>query len=240
MPQIYLPYYTLSMQYLSVKEANNQPTTIYRKSNLFSFMNLSNQRLLTKKIYFLHKSNNGLLPYLHFKSRVPRRMKEWVNTKEINPYNEIVLGGADVLDYLNKKFISDNYDLHNFDQSYVPLESNVYKNKLTIAFPSSDEKHYIAIEKTPSDLLAEDYRNLDLWSEQTTEITAEHQRYYNKIPFWQRTMNKRHYDRGNQGYHHADPNRASLDTPIYGYGTEIDKLAKSIDEKNKRNGVFSV
>ncbi len=228
------------MPYLSIKEANNQPTIIYRKSNLFSFMNLANQRLLTKKVYFLHKSNNGKNTYLYFKSIVPRRMKEWANEKNINTYSEIVLGESDVLDYLNKKFISDNHNLYScFDQNYRPLESNSYKSKVTLTFSSLDGDQHAAIEKDPRELLAHDYGNLDVWAKQTTEITASQQRQWNKIPFWQRTMNNRHYDRSNQGFHHADPARASLNASQYGYGDEISKLAIAKDKKNKRNGVFS-
>ncbi len=223
------------MTYLSVKEANNRSIITYKKSNLFSFMDLSNQRLLTKKIYILHKSNNGFATYLYFKDIIPLRMKEWVTKVEVNKYNELVLGGSDVLEYLNKKFITENYDLYSENSpDYMPFETNVYKSKISVSYPTMDNSSGIIVKKRPDELLADDYKNIDVWGEQVENLTDKNYRYQNKIPFWQRTMNIRHYDRSNQGYHHSNPNRASLDVPIYGNKNEMSTLIKLLDEKNKR------
>lgn len=225
---------------LSRKEIDNQSTVIHRKSNALSFMNLTNQRFLTKKIYLTHKSNNGIAPYLYFKEKVPLRMRDWINKKEINSYNHLILGSIDTLEYLNKIFISDNHDLHAVSGSeYLPSDSNVYQNQLVISYPNEFNEDITILKKKPNELLAEDYRNIDVWSEQTTETINKNYRYKNTIPFWQRTMNIRHYDRNNQGYHHADSNRASLDTPVYGYGNDIKKLYKLIDTKMKKNSTIT-
>ncbi len=227
------------MPYLSVKESNNRLTINNRNSNLAEFLCVENQRFLTKKIYSLHKMNNGAYKYLYFKIKIPSRVKQWIKYNDINNFNGVIFGGINTLEFINKKFISDNYDLYTFNDNFSPLEANVYKNKLKFAIPTANETQYQIIEKKPGELLAHDYGNLDLWEKQTTEITSDHQRYRNKIPFWQRTMNNRHYDRGNQGFHHADPNRASLNVDVYGYDDEMKKLANLIDKKNKKNGVFS-
>jgi hypothetical protein len=224
---------------LSRKEIENQPTIIHRKDNVLSFMNLSNQRALTKKIYLLHKSNNGLLTYLHFKELVPFRMKSWIYQKDVNKYRQLTAGAIDVLEYLNKVFISDNYDLYSIisrESKYTPLDSNVYRSTVNVSYSIGDESQDILIlKKKANELLAEDYRNMDVWAEQTTEVTNKTHRYGNAIPVWQRTMNIRHYDRDNQGYHHADSARASLDTPVYGYGDEMQKLYDALDKQLKKN-----
>lgn len=221
---------------LSRKEIENQPTTIYKKSNAASFMNLANQRFLTKKIYILHKSNNGVMPYLYFKEHIPIRMRNWIDGKDMGSYSHLIAGSIDTLDYINKMFISDNYDLYSIqyvNHNYSHLDSNVYRNTLDISYADENENIFI-LKKKPNELLAEDYRNMDVWSEQSTETTNNNNRNRNNIPFWQRTMNIRHYDRNNQGYHHADSKRASLDTPVYGYGNEMRKLYKLVDQQLKK------
>lgn len=220
---------------LSKKEIENRPTQIRKKDNFASFMNLSNQRHLTKKIYLLHKSNNGLLTYLHFKDIVPLKMKEWIQKKDINKYRATISAVIDMLDYLNKLFISDNYELYTIMGYEVPnIDSNVYRNKLLISYITDDD-NTLVIEKRPEEMLVEDIRNLDVWAEQTIEVSNKNRRYNNQIVPWQASMHTRNYDRTNQGYAHADPTRASLETPIYGYGDEIKKLHKLVDNQLKKN-----
>ena len=38
-----------------------------------------------------------------------------------------------------------------------------------------------------------------------------------KIPMWQKSMNIRQYDKGNDGLHASNPYRASLDMQVRGY-----------------------
>lgn len=208
---------------LSKKEIINEPTTIYRKENTASFMSLSNQRFLTKKIYLLHRSNNGILGYLHFKESVPLRMRNWVQKQDANQYKQVINGSIDILTYLNKIFVHDNYDLYSIK----------YSNTVDVSYSIGDNAQDIVIlKKKPEEIMACDYANMDVWTEQTTEAT-NNVRYNNKIPHWQRTMNIRHYDRNNQGFQHADSNRASLDTPVHGYGDEMKKLCKLSDSRLK-------
>ncbi len=203
-------------------------------------MNVANQRYLTKKIYLLHRSNNGLLKYLDFKNLVPSRMSTWIQSsklrdKNINNYRAAAIDGLDMLAYLNERFIKNNYDLYSI-HGYEPpqTDSNVYRNKLLVTYMTDGGKTLI-VEKNPNELLAGDMGNIDVWAKQTVEVSNANKRYNNAIVPWQASMHTRNYDRGNQGYAHADFGRASLDTPIYGYGPDIKKLHSLVDQQLNRN-----
>ncbi len=217
---------------VSKKEIMNKPTILYRKDNSVSFMNLSNQRLLTKKIYIMHKNNNGLLQYLYFKEIVPVRMQEWINKKNINSLKTLRSGSLDMIDYLNKLFINDNNDLYALTgYEYQHMDSNVYRTKLSI----QHEHDAPVVQKCPKEMLLDDIRNMDVWAKQTIEVSNKNKRYNNAIVPWQASMHKRNYDLSNQGYKHADPNRASLENSIYGYGDDIKRLYKKIDAQLKNS-----
>ena len=220
---------------LSKKEIENRPTNVHQRDNISNFMSIFNQRYLTKKIYLLHKSNNGTLQYLYFKQVVPNRMKSWLSKKDINKYRNYTSDTTDVLNYLNNMFINENYDLYiNPDYNLKQLDSNVYKNQVTLSYMTQDDQ-VILFKKSPKDMYVEDYRNLDVWEKQTVDISDKDKRYGNKIPIWQISMHTRNYDRDNQGYAHANPERSSLETPIHGYGKDVKKLFELMDKKNKYN-----
>jgi hypothetical protein len=71
-----------------------------------------------------------------------------------------------------------------------------------------------------NEILEHEIPTIDVWAEQDISITNAAYRDHNKIPFYQRSMHNRHYDRNNDGLQHADPNRASLDTPINAFDME--------------------
>ena len=90
--------------------------------------------------------------------------------------------------------------------------------------------------KTLHDMVydVEDTRNMDIWRPERTVRMNNDYRYNNQIPVWQCSMNKRNYDRDNDGLEHSDPNRSSLETPIRGYEmTDIYKHAQTSAQYNK-------
>ena len=77
-------------------------------------------------------------------------------------------------------------------------------------------------------------RNMDVWDNNKTIRMNKNFRYNNRIPVWQWSMNRRNYDRSNDGLEHGDPNRASLEVPIRGYEmSDIYKNAQSSLQYNK-------
>lgn len=209
------------MEYLSQKEINNKPTQIYKIDDKYVFMSIKNKLYVTKQIYMMHKKNGGILDYLYFKSMVPVIMYSWISKAYI-PKGKSTM---DVLDYLNKQFIKENYSLYELKvaDKIVPLvDTNVYKTRTTMGVCDEDDNVHIYTKKY-GDLLASDYGSIDVWTEQTTEFTPANMRYGNKIPIWQKNMNIRNYDRNNEGYH-STRSRASLNNRIAGYGNDFSNL----------------
>lgn len=212
---------------LSRKDIINYPTNLIKIDNLTVFMSAPNRVYLTKQIYNLHKANNGLKCYLHFKEVVPDKMKEWLYDKKYLTFK--VLNSMDIIEFMNKQFIKDHENLYIGEL----MESNVYRSKLTILHDD------MVMVKKPDELLAEDIRNIDVWAPQTTEAASASFRYKNTIPFWQKSMNTRHYDRSNQGLAHADPDRASLTPPASGrYTGELQKIIKAKTLRYDLKGAF--
>jgi hypothetical protein len=218
--------------YLSEKERKNVPSIVYEKSIGSVFLGTKNILYCTKEIFLLHTSNHGLLNYLYFRSIVPKRMLSWIS-KFKPPQSS---NGIDMLKYLNKTFIQHQQDLYEFkceDKIDVLVDRNVYKQNKTIHLVDEFGNN-AEIIKRPKDMMASDYSLLDVWREQTTEISNEQQRYGNKIPVWQRSLNSRHYDLGNEGYS-ASKERSSLNTNVYGYGSAMAELEAKKAEQYKKN-----
>lgn len=215
------------MEFLSSKTQRNRPTDIYDRSPLHSFMTVSNQMYITKQIYQLHRSNSGFLNYLHFKTILPEKMWKWITKFNIprTSYN------MDTLVYLNKTFIKQHSDLYEFkarDEIEVLVDTNVYKNETTIGY-CDDDYDIHTTKKKYSDLMAADYGSIDVWKPISTEVTNADLRMRNQVPIWQKSMNKRHYDSANQGYH-STSERASLNTPVSGYGNDFSQLFEMKDK----------
>lgn len=224
------------MYSVSRKEINNIPTGLILKDNKTIFMSRENQIFLTKKMYRMHKNNHGLSTYLHFKDLIPNRMRQWISNKKINQSRDAVLYGIDMLNYLNDMFIRDNADVYTFKPNEhlenVP-DKNVYKGSYTIAHYADNDGDIYFTQKKPTELLADDIRNLDVWGEQTTYVSNENMRYNNQIPYWQKNMNIRHYDRGNEGYR-ASVKNSSLEGKLNGYKYAMDELVKLSQNKLKK------
>ena len=208
---------------ISIKQKNNQPYFLPVKSNYVLFMCQNNQKYLSKKIYLLHKTNHGQMGYFFFKINVFKRMKRWANLNDINNFSHMVninLPG-DILYYINQKFINDNIDLFEINGGLnniirLPNE-NPYKSKIDIGHYVNEMGEVVSEKKKYEDMLTEDIRNLDVWQKETVYLNDDVYRYKNKMPEWQTSMHKRHYDRTNEGLAHIESDRASLDNQIHGY-----------------------
>lgn len=218
---------------LSVKEINNRPTQICRKDELSMFMSKTNQINVTKQIYLLHKSNHGVLGYLHFKMNVPNRMYFWISNKNLNN-DPNVDKFIDIVAFLNKMFIKDNSDLYEFKSAENDdlLDKNVYKSQAMFGL-HLDDGSIISYSKDYQNLTAEDIRNLDVWTPQTVEVSNINKRYKNEVPVWQKSMNTRNYSRDNEGLR-TTSNRASLNTIISGYGDDMKLIRKLKEAQSKK------
>lgn len=200
----------MNIHNLTIKQKNNQPTFIQCKSNRILFLSECNQNKLIKEIYNINKSNGGREGYLYFKINVPILMENWSNN-ELNLIknigNEQI--SSNVIDFLNQIFIKKVLEI-----------TDTYKNP---------KKSYIDVEyhygdgfrqKKYENMTVEDLKNIDLPKPDSTYINSSIYRQNNEIPLWQRSVNTRHYDRGNEGLRDIDPSRSSLENKLYKYNME--------------------
>ncbi|MGL5934894.1 MAG: hypothetical protein ACRCZI_04650 [Cetobacterium sp.] len=218
------------MEKISKKYKDNIPTGIKKRDFKSVFMNTPNQLIVTKEIYQKHKFNGGILGYLYFKEKVPQAMYKWILYTD--PPRDFYT--MDVVEYLNKQFVKQHFQFYDFktrDNLCTTPDSNVYRNSVDITFVDESCKDATAhfVSKNYNNLLASDYGLIDVWAPTTVEYTNTDMRYFNKVPVWQKSMNKRHYDQGNQGFR-TTKERASLNTPLSGYGSDFHKLVAEKEE----------
>ncbi len=199
-----------SVMDLSVKDNNNQETILEYKSNRAVFLDVINQKKLTLLFFTMHRENGGLLGSCFFKELIPAMMYAWAEEKNLDAFKSLDLQSA--CQHINSKFIKANRDVyldsHRGPNSELVPDVNVFKQKATLA--KGTTKRYI-------DMTAQDYGSLDVWRAQRVDQWNNNFRYKNKIPMWQKSMARRHYDTGNDGLTERDYRNASKPQPVRGY-----------------------
>jgi len=225
------------MNWLSTKEKINKPTVIYDKLPIDIFMSEENIRKVVKEVFLLHQSNGGKLHYLYFRRILPKIMYKWINDRKIPTSNNM-----DIIIYLNKLFVKTHDNLYVFktnnciDNEQPLIDTNVYRVDTTLSITTDNELS--SIRKKGKDLLASDYQLIDVWKNQTTEISSASSRTGNKIPVWQLSMNTRNYDRSGEGYAAIDSDNASWDNHSRGYGSAFSDLVKKNQELYQKNNML--
>ena len=197
-------------------------------SNEIVFNSRSNVAYITKHMYLKHRNNGGNIPKDLFSQAMPSIMKTWSVEQNLdsyegwNNYNYIL-----TLDYINDKFVNDHKDYYSVQGS----DTNVFKAVVPVGYMNEfDGKVYES--KKYDEMTAEDYQNLDVYGPmQAFTQNSEKNRYKNKIPTWQRSMNIRQYSTENEGLSSNTWERASLEVPIRGYGGQPNIIATT--EKNQ-------
>lgn len=202
----------------SVKDEKNKTLlgkTYAAISNERAFMSLSNIEYIVKHIYLLHRKNGGTSSRNIFEKALPSIMKLWAAEENLdsfegwNNYHWVL-----TMDYINKKFIKDHASFYTVQGA----DTNVFKMHVPVGTLNEfDGKTHQT--KKYDQMTAADYQNLDVYGpmEAFTQ-NKEVYRYKNKIPVWQRSMNKHHFSRENEGFRSNNWARASLEVPVRGYG----------------------
>jgi hypothetical protein len=73
------------------------------------------------------------------------------------------------------------------------------------------------IKKRFDQLTADDIPTLDLWADQQISVSDNRKWLNNKVPVWRTSLHSRNIDREGGGLRMANPDRASLETPIFNY-----------------------
>jgi hypothetical protein len=205
---------------ISVKEERNQP-----KKNTFPSTN--RQIFLSEKnvfgvVYYMisltlknrtNAENNHFNKYLlKLQKLIPDMMINWANKQNINKFTHASDDFIMTLKFLNKKFIITHSHLYHIENN---SDLNVFHTTGRITDVCNNE-----FMKKYDKMLAADYHTVDTWQPLNIFIDNTQNRYNNKIPVWQRSMNTRQLDKSNDGLHSAYSDRASLNTQTRGYNMD--------------------
>lgn len=195
---------------ISVKELKNKPEPndypVTNREMFLSPKNIYNMIYYIMSLNVKHRTKTNL-PELQ--QKIPSYMVKWANEQDIDDFECLHDNILLTLDFLNKKF------LINYSCLYDRADSNSL-NVFQITGKVTDKCNRQSNKKY-DEMLASDYHTLDLWQPFEEFTYDKRNRYCNKIPVWQKSMQIREYDRSNDGLHAAIPERASLDNQIHGY-----------------------
>jgi hypothetical protein len=211
---------------------NQNQFNFYNGKVIDLFMSLDNQTYLTKYIYNLHRQNGGTLVYSYFKSVVPKQMSGWLKNIRFNQYM--------ALQQINDLFCRGNGQLYEKNYSNgieIQADTNVYRLGTNIT-GYDDEGNITSELKSFKNLMAEDYQSINVWKKVEVDAKPSHFRNNNKIPVYQSSMNTRHYDRTVNGFAESNPERASLNTNLSGYGSDFQKLISKHDALYKKDNTL--
>jgi hypothetical protein len=197
---------------ISVKDEINKPEPFVNITNGDAFLSKKNIHSMVYYVTSLNEKNKTGKSPDKFKKEIPVLMKKWAKKEKINDFEDLNDNILLTLEFLNKKFLI-NYGCL-YDRPGVKA-INVFHNKaiVTDACNKQTRKKY-------DEMLASDYHTLDLWQPNEVFTYDKRNRYCNKIPIWQKSMNTRNLDLSNDGLHDAKADRASLDNQIHGYNME--------------------
>lgn len=189
----------------SVKSIKNAPTGL--GIDLYKLFHCeSNTRMIAQNLYRVSQNNSDGRPIEFFNKIVPKMMKIFSknhNLYEFRMAEEAETGNinwVETIKAINYDFMKEVYNTFRWN-NYNPFRDTY------LDVGASDSRRKVKA----SDLMPDDYGTIDVYG--VTDINRENKnfRYNNTIPFWQRTMNIRHFDRTNEGLRNGDPDEASLE-----------------------------
>lgn len=204
-------YQPLSTMKSIRNKANIQPYT--QVSMLERFYSPENKEILATSLYNTSRANGYNATITVFQNNIETLMKRFCATVDIAQYE--MAENSSCSSYANDWALAlrgVNNDFLRY--CYRWLKWNILNPfRATTVVGASDNR----IEKKYSDLLAADIPTIDVWQAVDINIMAKNFRDHNKIPFYQRTMATRNFDRSGSDGYRTTLDRASLDTPIYAY-----------------------
>jgi len=176
-----------------------------------TFISRENVDMLACNLFKIYQQNGGSKSKQEFKQFMPILINVFLKKTDLSAYRTAEADTVGFNDYttvlraINNDFIKMCYNYFKWN-TYNPFQNDIEVG------PVENRVLKKSYEITP-----EDHGTLDLWREQFIQISNNKFRDNNKIPFYRTGMFTRNYDRRNEGFVHNDSDRASLDTPIYGY-----------------------
>jgi hypothetical protein len=204
----------------TIKGVRNRPTEIYIDLNDL-FLTYDNQQLLFTNLFKVFRQNGGKLPKKQFRSFISSKSTNFAKTNNLNEYRTAEYQATGFNNYteclvaINNAFTKECYNLFSWN-SYNPVRD-------TVEVGPADHR----VLKKGFDMSHEDHGTLELWRNQFTQVLNAQFRNNNQIPKQRTAVHTRHYDTGNEGLRSNNPDRASLENPIYSY--DMSNIYKNLD-----------
>lgn len=205
----------------TVKGVRNKPTVL--KIDLEDlFLSAANQNMLKNSLFTIYQQNGGKRRRREFNTFIDQLSKKFVLDNDLNSYETAEKQATGVNNY-TECLRAINNDYHKVCYKFFSWNvANPFRDKVTVG--PSDRR----VSKQGYALTPEDHGTLEVWREQFTQVLNAQFRDENRIPVYRQSIHTRHYDRGNEGLQQNDPDRASLETPIYGY--DMSQIYKNLDK----------
>jgi hypothetical protein len=210
----------------SVKNLANEPdyTNVDIKAVFFSN---HNRTALAQNLYVISQNNGSHVSYKKFYDAMGGLQARFSKIKNIDEYTMAesqamsINDWAEVLRCVNNDFIKQCYTILKWNH-LVPTRAS------SMVGPMGNRQR-----KKYSDMTAEDIPTIDVYEDYQIETMNNKHWLENKIPAWRASIQVRHYDRDNEGLRENNPDRASLDNPMYGYN--MDTIHNNIDNWKKKS-----
>jgi hypothetical protein len=188
----------------------NKPTKL--KINLEDlFLSDSNTRVLQIALYNIYKQNGGKSTAGKFKKLIVLLQQKFVNENKLCDYQTAEWQATGINNYVDALRTINN-DFHKMVYTYFKWNMyNPYKDDIEVGPSDARET------KKSAEIMPEDFGTLEVWREQFTQCLNRQFRDNNRIPVHRVGLHARHFDRGNEGLRENNPDRASLETLVYGY-----------------------
>ncbi len=188
----------------------NKPTNIIidLKELFLSSINSNN---LNASLYAIYKQNGGKANSGTFAKLIQLLQKKFVKDNVLEDYNTAESQATGINNYVDA-LRAINLDFHKLVYRY--FKWNIYNPFHDDIEVGPSENRTI---KKSAEIMPEDFGTLDLWREQFTMVLNRNFRDCNRIPAYRTGIHSRHIDRANEGLRENNPDRSSLETPVYGY-----------------------
>lgn len=212
----------------SVKSVNNIPSRPdFTDIDIAEvFRSDSNMHMMANSLYKVHRQNGGRLSIEKFLRLTPKLANNFMQKYSIYEFEDVDFQATgqhnwvELLRTINNEFVNYCYKWFKWNQ-FVPTR------EWGEVGPIDNRK-----QKRFYEMTADDIPTLDYWRNQEIQRMNKVFRYHNKIPFWQKTMHRRHHDRENEGFRYDDSDRSSLETPIH-HAYDMSDIHKTLDKWTK-------
>lgn len=217
------------LSFLTRKYFNNRPSRYTIPDNYTLFLLPENMENITASLYSVHQKHGFGTPIEDFRNAVRDEMYRWA-AKYKNKINNIDALGTNtrdyvlLLEYINRTFIKEAYDsvINSIPTRVGPHEANIAgKYHVGTVDPDPMFRRGTGMEwKTQKELMAEDYRTIDVWANTATDVSTAFRTPYrdnNRIGADQISRHKRNYDTNPDGLRFTRENASWENNHMRGY-----------------------